>query len=200
MSRQLPQPPRLLNSFTESREYLNTLVRELELRLSASTPQRVGFYDYNDTATSGAPISVTAASGWVKLTNNGLGANSTSVFGLPRVAPVWIGGSTNQFRWSDLSLGDTVDIRVDVTVTTASPNTDVALALFLGVGSGSEYPIIFMPSRSFKSAGTYQITEFNSVYMGNALTVSNPAEFRIKTDGNATVVVNGWYVRVLKTT
>ena len=103
--------------------------------------------------------------------------------------------ATDQFDFTDLVLGDSVDVRVDVTVTTTSINEVVEIAWNLAVG-GFSYPIPIV-QRQFKSAGTYKIVAMSSVYMGDTNTLDNPAELTIETDNTgSSAVCHGWYVRV----
>lgn len=157
---------------------------------------RMGVWDYNDAATSTTPISLTPTGTDVDLTNDELGANTNKTYKLSDVTDVW-DASTNRFDFSELSLGDVVDLRIDVTVTTTSSNTDTVLKINLGIG-GTVYSLKIDRS-SFKTAGTYQIVKMFSVYMGDTNTLNNPASLTLSSDsGSATCVVNGWYAKVLK--
>ena len=152
-----------------------------------------GFWDYNDLATASTPLN--ASSGVpLALTNDEAGAFTNKTYKPEGTTDIWdaVGGV---FDFSELSLGDTVDIRLDVSVTTTGANQNVDLYLELGQG-GSAYPILF-DTVLVKSASTKQIVSFSSVYMGDNNTLNNAAQFFILTDGNATVTVNGWYVRVV---
>jgi len=155
-----------------------------------------GFADYNDNATSGTPLNVTGGGAAVVLTNDTLGAYTNTQFLPEGVSRLW-DASTNNFDWSELSAGDMVDIRADITVTTSSSNTAIDVLLHLGAG-GSAYTIPFIQDYNFKTSGTYQKVMFNSIYMGDANTLNNGGQFKITADANCTVVVNGWYVRCLR--
>ena len=155
-----------------------------------------GFADYNDNATSGTPLSVTGGGAAVVLTNDTLGAYTNTQFLPEGVSRLW-DASTNNFDWSDLSVGDMVDIRADITVTTSSSNTAIDVLLHLGTG-GSAYTIPFIQDYNFKASGTYQKVMFNSIYMGDANTLNNGGQFKITADANCSVAVNGWYVRCLR--
>lgn len=151
-----------------------------------------GFEDYGDTGTS-----ISLGNGvFTDLTNDGATTNKT--YKLPDGrGDIW-NTSTNRFDWSaaGLQLGDTVDIRVDVVVTTTNANDNILLALDLGLG-GSEYTLDIL-NLPLKVASSYEITAWTSVYMGDANTLNNPAKLSMHSDntGNS-VVVNGWYVRTL---
>lgn len=155
-----------------------------------------GWADYNDNATSGTPLSVTGGGAAVVLTNDTLGTY-TNTSNLPDgVTSLW-NPSTNKFVWTDLKIGDMVDIRLDITITTASSNTSVNVLLHLGAGGGA-YTIPFIQEHNFKTSGTHQITRFNSIYMGDSNTLNNGGQFKITADSNCTVTVNGWYVRCIR--
>ena len=155
---------------------------------------RIGFLDYNDAATATTPISVTGGGGFVDLTNDGAGPFTNKIYAPVGVSDVW-DGVAGQFDWTDLKLGDMVDIRLDIEVTTASPNTNVIVNLDMAIG-GSGYSIPFSDSTQ-KNAGAHTINVYNGIYMGDANTLNNGAKFSISSDGNATVIVRGWYCKVL---
>jgi len=160
-------------------------------------PIRVGVYDYNDATTSGSPIALTTAGTWYYLTNDGAGAYTNKTYALTGVPDIF-DTSTGAFDFSLLDLGDTVDIRVDVTVTTSGTGHAIDLSIEAGIG-GTSYSIPFSSQQYYKSSGAHQIAVFNSIYIGDANTKGNPAKLRMKSDSTGdTVVVNGWYVRVIK--
>lgn len=157
-----------------------------------------GFADYNDFATSqplGA-ISVTGGGAAVVITNDTLGAYTNTQFLPEGVDRLW-DPSTNNFDWSDLKVGDMVDIRLDIIVKTLSSNTGIDVLLHLGTGAGA-YSIPFIQEHNFKSSGNHQITSFNSIYIGDTNTLNNGGQFKITADANCSVAVNGWYVRCLR--
>lgn len=158
---------------------------------------QVGWYDYNDTATAGTPIALTAG---VKsdLTNNTLGVNTNTSFGIPGVANIWNAG-TNRFDFSQLMIGDTLETRVDLVYTTTSANTAITLEFEFASGTGSAFTIIILPQTNFKTAGTHQITHSRGFYIGSAVVRDNPCRIRAVADtAGSSVVVNGWYTRVIK--
>jgi hypothetical protein len=156
-----------------------------------------GVYDYNDTATQTTPISIAAPATFYSLTNNALGAFTNTTYALPSVPNVWFTG-TQDFRWTGLELGDTVDIRLDIEVTSTSVNQDFDLVLFIADGQPGVYQIPFTVERAFKSAGARRVILFSSIYMGDTNTLNNVARFKIKSSGTGSVKVNGWFVRVQK--
>jgi hypothetical protein len=159
-------------------------------------PQSFGIYDYNDSTTSGTPINLIADT-WTQLTNDGLGTFTNKTYALNGVSDVF-NTSTNSFDFSDLELGDSVDIRLDLSGTTTAVNQDFDVDLVLAYGTGDEYRIPFVTEQSYKVAGAHSLIRFSSIYIGNLETLNNSARFEIRSNDTATVVVNGWYCRVNK--
>lgn len=155
-----------------------------------------GWADYNDNATSGTPLNVTGGGAAVVLTNDALGVYTNTAHLPSGVDRLW-DPSTNNFDWSGLSIGDMVDIRIDITVTTASNNTAIDIDLELGTG-GSVYTIPFISEQDFKTSAAHKIVEFNGIYIGDSNTKDNGGRFKISADKNCTVTVNGWYVRCIR--
>ena len=158
--------------------------------------KQIGFFDYSDAATTITPIAVTLGTSPLALTNDELGGNTNKLFPPTGVTDVWDAGA-GMFDWSELSLGDTIDIRLDVDVITTTVNTEIKIDLHLGTGAGS-YTIPWILEINFKSSGTHKLNRFNGIYIGDANTLDNGGQFKISTDKDCTVVVNGWYCRILK--
>lgn len=154
----------------------------------------MGWWDYNDLATQSSPITLSAPD--TILTNDGLGAFTGKSYALTGVADIW-DASTNRFDFTGLDLGDTVDIRFDVEVTTAGVNSEILVDMELGLGA-SPYTLR-VDTSAFKTAGIHQITVYYGLYIGDANTRDNPAQVMMTSDNTSdTVKVNGWYVRALK--
>jgi len=156
----------------------------------------MGWVDYNDLATATTPIPLTLADTFYDLTNDGLGGFTNKAYKPLGHGEIW-DTALNQFDFSSLKLGDTVDIRYDVEITTSGANRDINTRLNLAIGSGSDY-ILPIDHHAYKAAGTYQIVRYISIYMGDDNTLNNPAKFAMSSDGTGdTVKVNGWYVRTI---
>lgn len=156
-----------------------------------------GIYDYNDLTTASTQIPLTLAGTQYEMTNDGTGAFTNKTYKFTDIDDLW-NTSTNRFDFTGLSLGDTVDIRFDLEATTAAVNTSMSLALELGIG-GSPYQLALVDQQDKKSAGTYQLTRFYSIYMGDTNTLNNPARVLASADKTGvTVKVNGWYIRGLR--
>lgn len=155
---------------------------------------RIGMFDYNDAATQTTPINVPSGLVNVDITNDAAGPFTNKAFRPEGVTDIW-DPNINEFIWDDLKLGDMVDIRLDLAITTTSPNQEVIVELLVAIG-GFEYVIPFADV-VVKSTGTFALNRYNGIYMGDNNTLNNNAKFRIRSDAAATVVVNGWYTKVL---
>lgn len=154
-----------------------------------------GFEDYADNASGAQPLT---SGSWVDLTNDGAGASSLTTYRLPGFSAIW-DVSNNQFDWdaAGLSLGDTVDIRFDVTFNINTSNDEVALRMDLAHGDAAEYSIEVYRNQ-FKSTGNHRVTALTSIYMGNLVTLNNPAKLAGFSDSTSdTCTVHGFYVRVI---
>lgn len=154
----------------------------------------IGLMDYNDLATATTPLSALAGVPLV-LTNDEGGAFTNKAFLPPGVTDVWIAAS-DVFDWSELKLGDMVDIRLDIAVDTGSANTEVTVDLHLGTG-GNAYVIPFVTEQNFKVSAVHIINVYNGIYMGDANTLDNGGQFKITCSNNSDVEVRGWYCKVL---
>lgn len=159
---------------------------------------RMGWFDYNDAATATTPITVTGGGGEVALTNDELGTLTNKAYPPENVTDVW-DATGGVFDWSELSLGDVVEIRLDVDVIIASVNTEIFIDLHLGTG-GSAYTIQFTAAQNFKTAGTHKVVRYMGIYMGDTNTKDNGGQFKISADKTCTVKVNGWFCKVHKYT
>jgi hypothetical protein len=152
-----------------------------------------GWADYADVATTGSPLNVTAV--YSVITNDGLGVNTNTSYLPEGVTQLW-DSSTNSFDWSELKVGDMIDIRLDLSVTIVTNNTAVDVDLFMGFGGSIDVP--FISAQNFKTAGTYNLIRYQGLYIGSDDVRNNAAQLKIKADHNCTCVVNGWYVRYTK--
>lgn len=154
----------------------------------------MGFWDYNDVETTATPIAIGNGT-FTDLTDDGAGTATLKTYALDGVTDIW-NTTTDRFDFTGLSLGDTVDMRIDLDIITSGVNRNIDVAIELGLG-GTPFTLT-IDSRDYKSAGTHKFTVWYSVYMGDANTKGSPAKLKILSDGAGdTVIVNGWYVRVI---
>ena len=154
-----------------------------------------GSIDYADLATQSTPFAITGGAGYVPIPNDGAGVNgySNPPSGVTNVWDV----ATQAFDFTQLSIGDMIDIRLDMQITTTATNQEYDIVLELGQGV-SAYQIPFAVKSNVKTAGAVFVNRYNGIYIGNALTLDNPGQFKIQSTANATLQVNGWYCKVIK--
>ena len=155
-----------------------------------------GWADYEDVATTGSPISVTASP--AVLTNDGLGTDTNTSYlpiGGNGITQLW-DTSSNGFDFSDLEVGDMVDIRMDITMIIASNNTAVDVDLFMG--SGGSVVVPFISQQNFKSTGSFEVIRYMGIYIGSEDVRDNLAQLKISADNNCTCTVHGWYIKAIR--
>ncbi|ANO58047.1 hypothetical protein [Shewanella phage SFCi1] len=112
------------------------------------------------------------------------------------VSSIW-DSANSQFDFSQLSVGDMVDIRVDGTLTNSGFNESFNLNMVAAIGSAGEFTLPFASgNRLF--AGTSDVSRYNGVYIGSQDMIDNPAELRIVTTDAASGFLIDIYVKVLK--
>ena len=154
----------------------------------------IGWADFNDLTTASAPIELTVADDWYQLTNDGAGDFTNTAYKVDGHKDIW-DVDNQQFDFSDLRLGDTVVIRLDVEFDLNASNTDIGLRLNMAVGSPGPYPLL-IDERTVKRTGTHQVVRWFGIYMGDMNTLSYPATISVSTDNAGDdVKVNGWYIR-----
>jgi hypothetical protein len=155
-----------------------------------------GWADYADVATTGTPISVTATP--TVLTNDGLGVDTNTSYlpiGGNGITQLW-NTSSNGFDFSDLDVGDMIDIRMDIDVIIASNNTAVDVNLHMGAGGTVIVP--FISQQNFKTTGTFEVIRYMGLYIGSTNVRDNLAQLKISSDNNCTCIVNGWYIKAIR--
>jgi len=159
-----------------------------------------GVYNYDDLTTSTTPIPLTLVDTNYVIANDAAGPQ-TLKFPLVGLTEMW-NPVANTFDWSDgdvLSLGDTVDIRCDLILTTGTTNVEVTVELILDVG-GLDVQIPLLPTSNFSSAGSYPLTRFTGIFMGSSAILNGDAHVVARSNKvGSTIEVNGWYIRPLHT-
>ena len=155
----------------------------------------VGYFDYEDFTTSVVPLSATNGVA-KKLTNDTEGVNTSTDQNPYGVSFVW-DFINNQFNFSELTIGDTIDVRIHIAVTTTTSNQKVEIKSRFGIGSASQFETVIYDN-VFKSSGVHEISFVAPFYLGSLDIINSPAELYLTTDANATIRVYGWYVRILR--
>lgn len=149
-----------------------------------------GFFVYSDLATASTPISYTASNP-LKLTNDGLGAQTQNTYKPYNITKLW-NAVTNQFDFSELSLGDELSIRFNIQVTTSATNQQFRLYLSMAIG-GIAYTID-NGAFFFKTAEAHPIGFVIPISMSNTDTITKPAELMFVSSDNATIKMNSFYI------
>ena len=174
------------------------LVTTIKGYIGTSSPDGFsgGWADYEDVATTGSPIAVTAVP--AVLTNDGLGVDTNTKYlpiGGNGITQLW-NTSSNGFDFSDLDVGDMVDIRMDITMITVSNNTGVDVDLLMG--SGGSVVVPFISEQNFKSTGSYEVIRYMGIYIGSEDVRDNLAQLKVSADKNCTCIVHGWYIKAIR--
>ena len=155
-----------------------------------------GWADYADVATTGSPIAVSAVP--AVLTNDGLGVDTNTAYlpiGGNGITQLW-DTSSNGFDFSDLNVGDMVDIRMDISVIIASTNTVVDVNLVMG--SGGSVVVPFISDQNYKATGTFEVIRYMGVYIGSTDVRDTLAQLKIEADKSCTCIVHGWYIKAIR--
>jgi len=97
----------------------------------------VGYFDHNDLATQTTPINYTSGV-LVKLTNDALGPYTDLTKAPYGITNVW-NATTNQFDFSQMDVGDTVDLRIYCAITTTSTKKTLKFFIKFGIGTPTEF-------------------------------------------------------------
>lgn len=177
---------------------LYDLVTTIHGYISTQSPDSFsgGWADYADVATTGSPIAVSAVP--AVLTNDGTGVDTNTKY-LPAsgngVTQLW-DTSSNGFDFSELEVGDMVDIRMDISVIIAFTNTVVNVNLHMG--SGGSITVPFISDQNFKATGTFKVIRYMGVYIGSEDVRDNLAQLKVSADNNCTCTVHGWYIKAIR--
>ena len=153
------------------------------------------WFDDNDTATATTPISHSGGATGTYLTNNGIGSYSNA-YNPDSKDRLW-DASSNNFDFSSLKIGDTIEFRGDITLDTVSANQEIEILMSLGEGVGPYELSVLRSQYRFVSSGN-KITFMFRIYMGDNATRTGTARFRFASDNSASIVVNGWFYQIVE--
>ena len=164
---------------------------------SAADSKKSGFLDYNDVTTAETPIELTADT-WATITNDGAGAFTNLAYP-PTGVTTGMDTSTGAFDFSELSLGDSVHIRNDFTVTPNTNNTLLEVRYQLGAGGGV-YTLETIVGRLDSGSGKqYRFSlKPDFIYMGDTNTKDNPILFQIRLSSSGEVVNAGSAIHIIR--
>jgi hypothetical protein len=148
--------------------------------------------DVSDLVTLTTPITIAAGSVATMLINDGLTANVINVYG--DIVQLY-NTATQSLDFTGTKVNDRIDFRLDLTLVTATNNTDLEVGLSAGIGG--VYPFTLpLYTRQIKKFGINRLLVYGWMTIDSTATRDNPAKFYIKTDGvgTDTAQVNGWKI------
>lgn len=153
-----------------------------------------GFIDYNNTDT---PTAITADT-WTTIPNNGLGSFSNSNYSPSGVSEL-IDTSNGSIDVSELSLGDSILIRNDYTITPSTNNALLEFRYQLGAGDAS-YTLETVVGRLDDGSGkSYRYSlKPDLIYMGDENTRNNPIFMQVRLSTGGTLENAGSVIQVIR--
>ena len=170
-----------------------TAVSKKSVTIARSGITSAGYAIYEDSRVTTTTL---AAGVFTVIPNDALGANTTNAYLPLGVTNLWNAG-TSSFDFSELAVGDAVEMRIIVQPTTASNNTEIELDLFLGSG-GAQYKVPFITTQNFQFAGLFEATRYTSFPIRDEDTRTSPAQFKAIADKNCTLQTDDFFVKVTR--
>jgi hypothetical protein len=169
-----------------------------ETKTLAESIARTYWFYANDTATNpaagGTKITHSAGSLTTFLTNNALGTR-TFEHNPDSRADLW-NPVTGSFDFSSLKIGDIAILRVDLVIDHAAAQ-EIRLVMDLAEGSVSPYALNIAHDYFVTATNDVTVTAFFELPFISQPTVDNSARIRFESVVAATIVVEGWYYRVV---
>lgn len=156
----------------------------------------IGWVTYRDLATQTTPINLATGGQWYQITNDGLGDFTDKTHAVDRFGEIW-NTSTNELDFSKLSVGDMIDIRLDLTVNTPNANTEVETRIVYDEGGANEFSHVF-DQTLYKASGDHPMNRYFGFSITRDFVRDNPAQIQIKSDTSLTTAkVFGIYIRTI---
>lgn len=173
----------------------------------------MGFRSYDPAASSQMPAD-SARAGWIAFINGDLtpinipagvetkitlDADSGAVideFTPQGVTKLW-DSTANQFDFSELAVGDMLDIRIDGELTNTGINESFSLSLVAAIGTAEEFVLPFSSGVRFVP-GTSIVSRYNGLFMGTPEIVSSPAELRITSSSDSSGFLMDMYIKIIR--
>ena len=170
-----------------------TAVSKKSVTIARSGLTSAGYAVYEDSKVTTTTL---AAGVFTIVPNDALGTNTTNAYLPLGVTNLWNAG-TSSFDFSELAVGDAVEMRIIVQPTTTSNNTEIELDLFLGSG-GAQYKVPFITTQNFQFAGLFEATRYTSFPIRDEDTRTSPAQFKAIADKNCTLQTDDFFVKVTR--
>lgn len=164
---------------------------QIDGAIASAFASRIGWADYMNSDQT--PISVPAGVP-TKLTCDAI--PTVDGFLPVGVTSLW-NGTTSQFDFTELKIGDMVDIRLDGSFETTTVNDSFEVDMIVAIGSPGEFTLPFAAGNRFQP-GVNVASRYNSLYIGSSDLINNPSEFRGVASDNAFAFIIDIYIRVIR--
>lgn len=155
-----------------------------------------GYFHYADLDTQTTLLAFVASTP-LQLTNDTSGAFTNEDQAPYGISGVW-DKPTNSLDFSQLTIGDAVLFRADLSILTKSVNQNLQLYIKFGIGTPSEYDLL-IDSWNEKSVVTFKhFIKDVSFSIDNEDWRTAPAKIYILSDSDGKVKVNGWYIPIIR--
>ena len=170
-----------------------SLIRDCETPASSTGFTKTYWFDANDVGTTASPIVHTGTATDTYLTNDATGSGTTS-YNPNSKDTLWKPG-TNKFDFTSLKIGDTVELRIDVTITNAAAQ-EINLLMSLAEGGSPPYELNISHAYYKTASSGEQITALFRIYMGDENTRTGGARIRFDSLAASNITVNGWFYQI----
>lgn len=155
-----------------------------------------GYFHYADLDTQTTPLNFLASSP-LQLINDTLGAFTNENHAPYAISSVW-DKPNDSLDFSQLSVGDSVLFRADLSISTTSVNQNLQLYIKFGIGTPSEYDLL-IDSWNEKSVVSFKhFIKDVSFSIDNVDWRDAPAKIFLLSDDDGSVKVNGWYIPIIR--
>ncbi len=169
-------------------------ITALDIRDLVDSVQMAGGYAYYENTGSSTVLTDNST---ITLTNDAAGAGTYKNWKNPDITDVW-NSTTNRFDFTQLDVGDLVEIRIDVEMSAAGPGREIAMELGIALGTSSEKAIGFGRAETVNTSFT-DLSFYRTIFIGSADTRTNPAEIRVRVGSpDITFRVEGILAKVVK--
>ena len=162
--------------------------------VSISSTSAVGFIDYNDNT---GEIDLTSDT-WTDVPNNGAGAFTNKAYA-PNGITELLDVSTGYLDFTELELGDSIQVRIDFKVNPNINNATLECRYVLGNGGG-EYALTVFEKRLDRGSGIDYDANKGSflIYMGDDNTRLNAGKLQVKLSSNGKLTNAGVAIQIFK--
>lgn len=156
---------------------------------------RSGTYIYGDLQYDSADFNVPGTGAYIDIPNDAAGA-ITKNFVVNGITNVW-DAATQRFDFSEAEVGDVMEVRLDLSVTTSAPNQSVKVKFTGAIGTPDQFELSFFDT-AYKTAGAHEMNRYTPVFMTVQNDVDFPGVLQIASDAALVVRNIRLFVHVVK--